>query len=216
MGLILPYVVPSFLGGVGAACPPHKPAYFSTWQVIPCLLRQLGADKWPLTLWLHGCSTSGFIRAVIGDLESSKQCIAVHWLRLRAQPTTPCAATAAAPHYECHGGEKTPLSYASQPSLMPAGRSVETDQAKSITSSRFFGSPVFSSTYIFCFSPTYSIPQTPEHAKCNSSSLPWQLQTSQVAAAVLAAESPPTGLGPLAPPRAFPLECTALNSISWS
>lgn len=78
MGLILPYVVPAFLGslpflqmgvGVGAAGPPHKPAYLFFYLAgTLCLLRQLGADKWLFTLWLHGCSTSSFIRVVIGDL----------------------------------------------------------------------------------------------------------------------------------------------------
>lgn len=120
---------------------------------------------------------------------------------------------------ECHGGEKTPLPHASPPSPLPAcrGGSWETDQANSITGPRLLGSPVSSSSpNIFCLPPTHSIPWIPDHAKCNSSSRPWQLQLARLQLLSLVLKAPafrPARLLPRPEPSRW--SALALNSISW-
>lgn len=115
------------------------------------------------------------------------------------------------------GGEKTPLPPVSQPSLLPAGGSVETDQTNSITSSRLLGSsvslpPLTSSASLLPIPfPRSLIMQNAAVPACSGNYRPARLQLLSVVLKV------PTFRPPCLSPRPEPSRwrAHALNSISW-
>lgn len=151
-------------------------------------------------------------------LESSKQCTAMYWLRLAAQPTTPCAAAAAPHHVSVMVESRLPFLMPLSPLLLPAEDSLLrqtrpiASQARGFLGHLFPPPPLTSSASLLPTpSPRSLIMQNATVPACPGN---YRLARMQLLSLVLKEPAfRPARLSPRPEPSRG--SAHALNSISW-